>query len=128
MGDDLLVDWAMRYGNSSIESRLLSLTEGGCDRILIAPPYPQYCAATTASVQDEVYRVLGTLRRQPAIRTPPPSHDDPAYIEALASVIKRQLAALDFAPERPGASFHGMPARTLHLGDTYRSEEKTSEL
>src|SRR3546814_8087649 len=61
MGDDLLVDWAMRYGNPSIESRLLSLTEGGCDRILIAPLYPQYCAATTARVQDEVYRVLGTL-------------------------------------------------------------------
>src|SRR3546814_6761864 len=85
MGDDLLVDWAMRYGNSSIESRLLSLTEGGCDRILIAPLYPQYCAATTASVQDEVYRVLGTLRRQPAIRTLPPYHDDPNYIETLAS-------------------------------------------
>src|SRR3546814_14246867 len=63
MGDDLLVDWAMRYGNPSIESRLLSLTEGGCDRILIAPLYPQYCAATTASVQDGVYRVLGKIGR-----------------------------------------------------------------
>src|SRR3546814_11575106 len=100
MGDDLLVDWAMRYGNPSIESRLLSLTEGGCDRILIAPLYTQYCAATTASVQDEVYQVLGTLRRRPAIRTLPPSPNEPASIEMNESEINRNFAALDFVPDR----------------------------
>src|SRR3546814_16609092 len=116
----------MRYGNPSIESRLLSLTEGGCDRILIAPLYPQYCAATTASVQDEAYRVLGPLRRQPPIRTLPPYHDDPNYIETLASVIRRQLHALDSAPERLVASVLGMPARTLHMGNPHHHQDSKS--
>lgn len=119
MGEGLLVDWAMRYGNPSIESRLRAMREAGCDRILIAPLYPQYCAATTASVQDEVYRVLGQMRWQPALRTLPPYHDDPAYIDALKSLIERQLAALDFTPEVLLASFHGMPRRTRDLGDPY---------
>ncbi|MBB4641190.1 ferrochelatase [Rhizorhapis suberifaciens] len=129
MGEDLIVDWAMRYGNPSIESRLGEMAKAGCDRILIAPLYPQYCAATTASVQDEVYRVLGTMRRQPAIRTLPPYHDDPAYIGALRSLIERQLAALDFTPEVLLASFHGMPQRTLDLGDPYHCHcQKTARL
>src|SRR3546814_16569586 len=110
MGDDLLVDWAIRYGNPSIESRLLSLTEGVCDRILIAPLYPQYCAAPPASVQDEVYRVLGTLRRQPALRTLPPYHDDPNYIATLPPDILRRLAATNCPPETLAPTFHGQPA------------------
>ncbi|MCF8707092.1 ferrochelatase [Rhizorhapis sp. SPR117] len=129
MGDDLMIDWAMRYGNPSIESRLLAMTDAGCERLLVAPLYPQYCAATTASVQDEVFRVLGTLRRQPAIRTLAPYHDDPAYIDALKSQIERQLSALDFVPDVLVASFHGMPQRTLALGDPYHCHcQKTARL
>lgn len=129
MGDDILVDWAMRYGNPSIESRLRAMAEAGCDRILIAPLYPQYCGATTASVQDEVYRVLGDMRWQPAIRTLPPYHDDADYIAALRSLIERQLAALDFTPDLLLASFHGMPQRTLELGDPYHCHcRKTARL
>ena len=129
MGDDILVDWAMRYGNPSIESRLRAMAEAGCDRILIAPLYPQYCGATTASVQDEVYRVLSHMRWQPAIRTLPPYHDDADYIAALRSLIERQLAALDFTPDLLLASFHGMPQRTLELGDPYHCHcRKTARL
>lgn len=129
MGDDILVDWAMRYGNPSIESRLRAMAEAGCDRILIAPLYPQYCGATTASVQDEVYRVLGDMRWQPAIRTLPPYHDDADYIAALRSLIERQLAALDFTPDLLLASFHGMPQQTLELGDPYHCHcRKTARL
>ena len=129
MGDDILIDWAMRYGNPSIESRLRAMAEAGCDRILIAPLYPQYCGATTASVQDEVYRVLGDMRWQPAIRTLPPYHDDADYIAALRSLIERQLAALDFTPDLLLASFHGMPQRTLELGDPYHCHcRKTARL
>lgn len=129
MGKDFIVDWAMRYGNPSIESRLARMAKSGCDRILIAPLYPQYCGATTASVQDEVFRVLGTMRWQPSLRTLPPYHDDPAYIDALKALIERQLAALDFQPEVLLASFHGMPQRTLDLGDPYHCHcQKTARL
>ena len=79
-GPRLLVDWAMRYGNPSIASRLADLVARGCDRILVVPLYPQYCAATTATVGDEVFRVLKTMRFQPALRIAAPYYDDPAYI------------------------------------------------
>lgn len=129
LGEDLHVDWAMRYGNPSIESRLHSMREAGCDRILIAPLYPQYCAATTASVQDEVFRVLKGMRWQPALRTLPYYADDSAYIEALASLITRQLAELNFEPDMLVASFHGMPLRTLQMGDPYYCHcQKTARL
>lgn len=129
MGDSLSIDWAMRYGNPSIERRLKAMVDDGCDRVLVAPLYPQYCGATTASVQDEVYRVLGGMRWQPAIRTLPPYHDDPAYVEALKSLIERQLAGLDFTPDVLLASFHGMPQRTLDLGDPYHCQcRKTARL
>lgn len=129
LGWDLLVDWAMRYGNPSIESRLTAMKAAGCDRILVAPLYPQYSAATTASVQDEVFRVLRAMRWQPAIRTLPAYHDDPAYIEALAKLIERQLAELGFVPDKLVASFHGMPLRTLELGDPYHCQcQKTARL
>ena len=129
MGDELTIDWAMRYGNPSIESRLKAMNESGCNRILVAPLYPQYCSATTASVQDEVSRVLGGMRWQPAVRTLPPYYDDPVYIGALTSLVERQLAALDFTPELLLASFHGMPQRTLELGDPYHCHcRKTARL
>ena len=84
-GPRLLVDWAMRYGNPSIASRLADLVARGCERILVIPLYPQYCAATTATVGDEVFRVLERMRFQPALRIAPPYYNDDAYIEALAS-------------------------------------------
>jgi ferrochelatase len=118
-GVDIVVDYAMRYGQPSIEKRLGELTEKGCDRILIAPMYPQYCAATTATVFDEVARVMGQMRWQPALRFLPPYHDDNLYLEALADDLTRQVRALDFAPEVMLLSFHGMPMRTLEKGDPY---------
>ncbi len=118
-GDDVMVDWAMRYGNPSIPARLEAMVAQGCDRILLAPLYPQYCAATTATALDRAYAALAGMRVQPAIRTLPPYHADPAYIEALRLSTERQLAALDFAPDLLIASFHGMPERTRALGDPY---------
>ena len=118
-GEKVQVDWAMRYGNPSIESRLTALMADGCDRILIAPMYPQYCAATTATVFDEVARVLAAMRWQPALRFVPPYHDDPGYIAALADDLTRQMQGLTFTPEVMLLSFHGMPQQTLEKGDPY---------
>ncbi|MHA7821002.1 MAG: ferrochelatase [Erythrobacter sp.] len=119
LGENVVVDYAMRYGKPSIEQRLTELTARGCDRILIAPMYPQYCAATTATVFDEVARVLGAMRWQPALRFLPPYHDDPNYLQALADDLTRQVGALAFKPEVMLLSFHGMPQRTLERGDPY---------
>jgi ferrochelatase len=123
------VDWAMRYGNPSIGDRLAAMKAAGCERILIAPLYPQYCGATTATANDKAFEALAAMRWQPAIRTLPPYHDDPAYIGALAESVKASLAALDFEPEALIASFHGMPQRTLELGDPYHCHcQKTARL
>jgi ferrochelatase len=116
---DVTVDWAMRYGNPAIGDRLVAMKDAGCERILIAPLYPQYCAATTATANDAAAAALATMRWQPAVRALPPYHDDPAYIAALKQSVEAQLAALDFEPEAIVASFHGMPQRTLELGDPY---------
>jgi ferrochelatase len=118
-GEKVTVDYAMRYGNPSIESRLTAMMAQGCDRILIAPMYPQYCAATTATVFDEVARVLGAMRWQPALRFVPPYHDNPGYIAALADDLARQVHSLAFTPEVMLLSFHGMPQQTLQKGDPY---------
>lgn len=129
LGDGVQVDWAMRYGNPSIASRLKALKDAGCDRILVAPLYPQYSGATTASVVDKMGDALRTMRWQPALRTLPPYHDDPSYIAALEDDIFQQISALDFAPELLLLSYHGMPERTLHLGDPYHCHcRKTSRL
>lgn len=118
-GEKVVVDYAMRYGKPSIESRLTALMAQGCDRILVAPMYPQYCAATTATVFDEVARVLAGMRWQPALRFVPPYHDDPNYIGALAEDLTRQVRRLSFSPEVMLLSFHGMPQQTLQKGDPY---------
>jgi len=129
LGDRVLVDHAMRYGNPGIVAAVQRMTAAGCTRILAAPLYPQYCAATTASAADAVFAALAAMRWQPALRTLPPYHDDPRYIEALRDNISRQLAALDFAPQRLLLSFHGMPQRTLELGDPYHCHcRKTARL
>ncbi|QNA85657.1 ferrochelatase [Sphingomonas sp. So64.6b] len=128
-GPDVMVDWAMRYGNPSIPDRLAALKQAGCDRILIAPLYPQYCAATTATANDKAFAALAKMRWQPAIRTLPPYHDEPAYIDALKQSVEASLARLDFEPEAIVASFHGMPQRTLELGDPYHCHcQKTARL
>lgn len=129
LGESVTVDWAMRYGKPAIADRLAALHAAGCTRILVAPLYPQYCGATTATVVDAVGTAMAAMRWQPTIRTLPPYHDDPAYIDALAAQLRRELALLDFEPERLLASFHGMPERTLHLGDPYHCQcRKTARL
>jgi len=129
LGEDVVVDFAMRYGNPGIGRSIENLAALGCERILAAPLYPQYCAATTASAIDAVFGKLASMRRQPALRTLPPYYDDPIHIEALKSGIQDQLAALDFEPQRLLLSFHGMPKRTLERGDPYHCHcQKTARL
>jgi ferrochelatase len=129
LGKHVIVDWAMRYANPSIASRLEVLTTWGCDRILIMPLYPQYSAATTATVCDEVFRFLQHKRRQPAIRILPAYYDDPYYIEVLASSLKAELRALPFTPDVIVASFHGMPRDYVSKGDPYETHcGRTTEL
>jgi ferrochelatase len=129
LGKHVIVDWAMRYANPSIQSRLEVLTTWGCDRILIMPLYPQYSAATTATVCDEVYRYLLRQRRQPAIRILPAYFEDPYYIEVLASSLKAELKALPFTPDVIIASFHGMPKDYVRKGDPYEAQcVRTTEL
>lgn len=128
-GPDVRVEHAMRYGNPSIGDRIAALKADGCERILVAPLYPQYCAATTATVIDKAFETLAGMRWQPALRTLPPYHDDPVYIDALKTSVEQQLAALDFTPDAILASFHGMPQRTLELGDPYHCHcRKTARL
>ncbi len=129
LGDRALVDWAMRYGNPSIGERIARMKEHGCERILFAPLYPQYSGATTATAVDALGDALKSMRWQPAVRCLPPYHDDPAYIEALRSDLQRQLSALSFVPEVLLLSFHGMPERTLDMGDPYHCQcRKTARL
>jgi ferrochelatase len=120
--DHVVVDWAMRYGNPSIRSRLAALTAQGCDRILVVPLYPQYSAATSATVCDEVFRAAARMRAQPTLRISPPYYDDPDYIEALAVSINSHLATLPFQPELIVASFHGMPQKYVDKGDPYQAQ------
>jgi protoporphyrin/coproporphyrin ferrochelatase len=119
LGESICVGLAMRYGSASIGHALAKMFDHGFTRILIAPLYPQYCAATTASALDAAFAELQKMRAQPTIRTLPPYFDDPLYIGALKANIEFQLAALDFVPDRLLLSFHGMPERTRTLGDPY---------
>jgi protoporphyrin/coproporphyrin ferrochelatase len=115
----VVVDWAMRYGNPSMRSRLSALMSQGCDRILVVPLYPQYAAATSATVCDEAFRALMKMRWQPALRVAPPYFDNPAYIDALATSLDAHLRTLPFAPEVILASFHGIPQDYFDKGDPY---------
>jgi len=121
LGAHLKVDWAMRYGNPSIASKLTALVAAGCERILVVPLYPQYSAASTATACDEVFRVLTRMRRQPTVRIAAPYYDDQVYIEALASSTSAELSRLEFQPEVILASFHGMPQEYISKGDPYYS-------
>lgn len=119
LGDSAVVDFAMRYGNPSTESRIEALHKAGCQRILLAPLYPQYAGATTATANDEAFRALMRMRWQPAVRTLPAYYDDPVYIETLARSIADGVAALDFEPDLVVTSYHGMPKDYLIQGDPY---------
>jgi protoporphyrin/coproporphyrin ferrochelatase len=116
---NIVVDWAMRYGNPSMDSRIKALAALGCERILLVPLYPQYAAATTATVCDAAFATLASLRDQPSLRVVPPYYDDPVYIEALASSIEAHLKTLPSAPEMILASFHGIPKSYVDEGDPY---------
>src|SRR5215475_1206239 len=120
--DHVEVEWAMRYGNPSIKAGIESLTARHCERILVVPLYPQYSAATSATVCDEVFRVLTTLRAQPTLRVTPPYYSDPPYIEALAGSIEAHLAALPQKPDLIVASFHGLPKAYADAGDPYQAQ------
>jgi protoporphyrin/coproporphyrin ferrochelatase len=129
LGKHVIVDWAMRYGSPSIASRLEVLVTWGCERILVMPLYPQYSAATTATVCDEVFRFMLRQRRQPALRILPAYYDDPYYIEVLASSLQAELKALPFTPDVILASYHGMPKEAVGKGDPYAVQcTRTTEL
>jgi protoporphyrin/coproporphyrin ferrochelatase len=119
---NVVVDWAMRYGNPSIASRIEALAAQGCDRLLAFPLYPQYAAASTATANDKVFDALKALRAQPALRTVPPYPQDQVYIAALADSIRTHLAGLDFEPEAIIASFHGIPQAYVDKGDPYQQQ------
>ncbi|WP_139353861.1 ferrochelatase [Sinorhizobium sp. A49] len=125
----IVVDWGMRYGQPSIASRMEALQKAGCERILVFPLYPQYAAATTATVNDKAFEALLKMRWQPALRTVPPYHDDPVYIDALATSITKHLATLDWEPEVVLTSFHGIPKSYFEKGDPYYCQcQKTARL
>ena len=119
LGKHVMIDWAMRYGNPSIASRLEALVARGCERILVVPLYPQYAAATTATVCDEVFRAVMRLRRQPTVRVAPPWYGEPVYFEAVASTLESELRRMSFKPDVILASFHGMPKAYVDKGDPY---------
>jgi ferrochelatase len=118
-GERIVVDWAMRYGDPSMASRIAALQARGCDRLLVLPLYPQYCAATSATVADCAFDALKKLRWQPALRIAAPFYDRAAYIAAEAAILRDELAKLDFAPEKIIVSWHGIPQDYVDRGDPY---------
>ncbi len=128
-GPRLVVDWAMRYGNPSIPSRLEALKTAGCERILLFPLYPQYSAATTASVNDQVFDTLKTWRWQPAIRIVPSYYDERVYISALVNSINGAVANIGWRPQVVITSYHGIPQSYFRKGDPYHCHcQKTTRL
>jgi len=126
---DLIVDYAMRYGNPSIKNKIKKLHEVGCERLIILPLYPQYAAATTATVCDEVYRVLMNMRWQPSLNIIPHYESDPLYIKALSNSLNSKVAELNWKPDLILASYHGIPQKYFDKGDPYHCYcHKTSRL
>ena len=117
--NNLIVDFAMNYGNPSIASKIEKLKDEGCERIAVIALYPQYSATTTASVYDRTFDALKAMRWQPAVRTAAPFFEHPAYVEALANSIEAHIAGLDFTPEKVLMSYHGLPKSYLDKGDPY---------
>ena len=126
---NLIVDYAMRYGNPSIKSKILKLQNAGCERLVILPLYPQYAAATTATVCDEVYRVLMGMRWQPSLQIIPHYESEPLYIKALGNSIRLKLSEIKWKPDLILASYHGIPQKYFDKGDPYHCYcYKTSRL
>tara|TARA_B100001248_G_scaffold152019_1_gene114235 strand:+ start:6572 stop:7564 length:993 start_codon:yes stop_codon:yes gene_type:complete len=117
--ENIIVDFAMRYGNPSIKSKLHKLKEKGCENIIILPLYPQYAAATTATVCDEVYRSLMKMRWQPSLQIIPHYESEPLYIDALVSSIERKIKTLKWTPDLIISSYHGIPKTYFDKGDPY---------
>lgn len=119
LGSDFVVDYAMRYGTPAIAGALDRFTKAGCVRILAAPLYPQFSGATTGTAEKALLAAFARMDSDVPMRILPPYYDDPAYIDALAANLNRQLAELDFEPDRLLLSFHGLPQRTVDRGDPY---------
>lgn len=125
-GESVIVDWAMRYGNPSIEMQVKRLQAAGCTRILAVPLYPQYSATTTGTVMDQLGRVLMKMPWQPTLRLAPPFHDEGGYIHALEASLRKNVPA---SAERVILSFHGIPERYFRAGDPYHCHcQKTARL
>jgi ferrochelatase len=128
-GDDVVVDFCMRYGNPSTRSKVREMAGKGCQRIVFFPLYPQYAGATTATANDQLFRALMEEKWQPTVRTVPAYFEEPAYIEALAQSVERAYAALENKPDVLVASYHGVPKRYLMEGDPYHCQcQKTTRL
>ncbi|MFT6450826.1 MAG: ferrochelatase [Halocynthiibacter sp.] len=128
-GEDVMVDFCMRYGNPSTRSKVREMVAAGCTRILFFPLYPQYAGATTATANDQFFRALMEEKRQPASRTVPPYFDQPSYIDALAQSVERNYAAAAQKPDVLVCSYHGVPKRYLMEGDPYHCQcQKTTRL
>jgi protoporphyrin/coproporphyrin ferrochelatase len=128
-GDEVVVDWAMRYGQPPIAERLQALKDQGCDRVLVFPLYPQYSAATTASVMDKLGQALAKMRWQPAIRVVPPYFAQQSYVDAIASSLQDHLDQLTWKPDRILMAFHGLPREYLDKGDPYHCQcQKSARL
>ena len=118
-GENLIIDYAMRYGNPSIRSKIASLHQMGCENLIILPLYPQYAAATTATVCDEVYRTLMKMRWQPSLKIVPHYESDPLYIEALVNSLNKKVKEINWKPDLILASYHGIPQKYFDKGDPY---------
>ncbi|MEL6168960.1 MAG: ferrochelatase [Pseudomonadota bacterium] len=128
-GDHVHVDFCMRYGNPSTQSKVREMIEAGCRKILFFPLYPQYAGATSATACDAFFRALTQEKWQPNVRTVPPYFDDPAYIDALAQSVERTYGALETKPDILVTSYHGVPLRYLMEGDPYHCQcQKTTRL
>ncbi len=126
---NLIIDFAMRYGSPSIKSKMKSLQELGCENIIIFPLYPQYAAATTATVCDEVYRTLMNMRWQPSLQIIPHYESEPLYIEALKNSLEKKISKLNWKPDIIIASYHGIPKKYFDKGDPYHCYcQKTTRL
>jgi len=127
--DNIIIDFAMRYGNPSINSKLNLLKNLGCENIVILPLYPQYAAATTATVCDEVYRTLMQMRWQPSLQVIPHYESEPAYINALIKSIEKKVNTIDWKPDLIISSYHGIPKKYFDKGDPYHCYcQKTTRL
>jgi len=127
--ENLIIDFAMRYGNPSIDSKIKSMQEKGCEKLIILPLYPQYASPTTATVCDEVFRVLMKMRWQPAIQVVPHYESEPLYINAIVKSINQKIDKLDWVPDLIVASYHGIPKKYFQKGDPYHCYcQKTTRL